>query len=286
MEHILWSCVFSEQLWHWMSGIFKCSKTTNFEEILNGAKGKSPAIKEVWNIWSFNITVELWFLRNSIIYEAVTINVEAFKQKIMRITKEGSIRMRGEMMGSVYDLQILLFFGISVIRSKAINVKQCFFKSPEVNQALICCDGASNGNPGMAGLGFVAKDNLSGSIGAASGGMGIATNYLAEVMALIVAGEWAINKHFQHVCFSLDSKAVLVAFSNNKVPWIVLSRWEQIKKLTRFITLRHSYRETNFSTDNMAKKGVLMKRGAVIYYEGKPQFLGKLENEDDMYFRF
>ncbi|XP_026378615.1 uncharacterized protein LOC113273060 [Papaver somniferum] len=260
MEHLLWSCDFSERIWHWMSEIFKCSKPVDFEEIMKGAKGHSPAIKEVRYICSFNIMVELWFLRNAVIYDAFVPNNEYFQQKIMRITKESSIRMIGKMWGRVDDLQILHFFGISGIKATCATVKQVFFKLPEVHQVLICCDGALKSNPGLAGFGFVARVNSGECVGAASGGIGLATNYLAEVMALIVAGEWAISKFFQQVYFILDSKAVIVAFSNNKVPWIVQSRWERIRRLIPYITFKHSYRETNFSADNMAKKGVLLSR--------------------------
>ncbi|XP_026459419.1 uncharacterized protein LOC113360088 [Papaver somniferum] len=169
--------------------------------------------------------------------------------------------MKGEMLGSVYDLNILLSFEISGVKTKTARVKQCFFRLPTLNQVLICCDGACKGNPGVAGLGFVARVSSGECIGAASGGLGLATNYLAEVMALIVAGEWAVSKQFREVCFQLDSNVVLLAFTNNKVSWIFKSIWERIRQHILAISLRHSYREVNFSVDEMAKKGVSLSMG-------------------------
>ncbi|XP_026452161.1 uncharacterized protein LOC113352566 [Papaver somniferum] len=140
------------------------------------------------------------------------------------------------------------------------NVKQCFFKFPARGQVLICCDGASKGNPGNAGLGFVARNDNGVCLRAASGELGIATNYLAEVMALIVAGARVVQKKYKKVCFILDSKEILLAFSNDKIPWIVVNRWNNIRKHISEITFIHSYREINFFADKMAKKGASCKR--------------------------
>ncbi|XP_026383645.1 uncharacterized protein LOC113279155 [Papaver somniferum] len=183
----------------------------------------------------------------------------------------------------MYDLHILLFFGVTWIQVHDTGVKQLFLKYPTQNQILICCDGASKVTPGLEGIGFIARNQYRDYMGAASGGLGIATKYLSEVMALIVAGEWAITKQLVDVCFSLDSKAVMLDFMNNKVPWIVVNRW--IKMCIPAISFRDSYREVNFSADTVAKRGVLLSRGQVQYYEEKPTWLGDLENEDALYFR-
>ncbi|XP_026417445.1 uncharacterized protein LOC113312927 [Papaver somniferum] len=194
--------------------------------------------------------------------------------------------MKGRRWGTMYDLHILIFFEISGIPVHVTSAKKVFFKYPAQHQILICCDGASKGNPGLAGIRFIARNHDEDYMGAASGGLVIAKNYLAEVIALIVAGEWAITKQWEEVCFSLDSKVVILAFMSNKIPWIVLNRWIKIKMNIPKISFRHSYREVSFSADSMAKKGVLLSRGEVMYYEDKPQFLRNLETEDGLYFRF
>ncbi|XP_026416405.1 uncharacterized protein LOC113311822 [Papaver somniferum] len=224
MEHILWQCDFSEAIWHWLCGVFKCSCPRSFDEVLSLAKSKSPAVKEVWYICAFNIMVELWFARNVVIYEVEAPSVDKLKRRIYRCAKEGSFRMRGKKWGNMLDLHIMLHFGISGVKVKTVRVKQCFFAFPSQNQTLICCDGASKGNPGLAGIGFVARNHYGEHMGSASGGLGIATNYLAEVMDLIIAGEWAMSKGLLNVCFSLDSKVVIIAFLNDKIPWMVQSR--------------------------------------------------------------
>ncbi|XP_026459802.1 uncharacterized protein LOC113360512 [Papaver somniferum] len=91
-----------------------------------------------------------------------------------------------------------------------------------------------------------------GYLGEVAGGIGVATNSIAEVMALIGAAEWAIRRQFFNVCFSLDSKAVL----------------------------------QDFGSDKVAKKGARLDRCEVIEYVEKPSFLGALEWENQTYFRF
>ncbi|XP_026410886.1 uncharacterized protein LOC113306125 [Papaver somniferum] len=199
--------------------------------------------------------VELWHTRNEKIYENAELNFEKFKQTILSYTKACGIRMKGP-------------------------------KLPRNGQVLICCDGASKGNLGNAGLDFVARNENGDCLGESTGGLGVATNFLAEVMALVVAGEWEVKKKYVNVVFSLDSKVVLLAFSNGKIPWVVMNRWNNIRRHIPRISFTHSYREINFSADNMAKKGVLLARGIVVYYDDKPYFLNKLECEDGIYFRF
>ncbi|XP_026419471.1 uncharacterized protein LOC113315406 [Papaver somniferum] len=165
-------------------------------------------------------------------------------------------------------------------------MKGVFFRLPQLNQTLICCDGAAKGNPGAACIGFIARQSDEICLGDGSGGLGVTTNYIAEVMALITTGECAVGKHLTDVCFSLDSKTVILAFTRGKVPWIVKNRWRKMKKTLRSITFRHSYREVNFSADQLAKKGITLGKGVVILYEGRPNFLRIMEQEDAHYFRF
>ncbi|XP_026378806.1 uncharacterized protein LOC113273275 [Papaver somniferum] len=142
----------------------------------------------------------------------------------------------------MYDLQVFLLFGVTRIKSQSTEVKQCFFRLPTRNQILIFCDGACKGNPGKAGFGFIARSANGGCVGDASCGIGITTNYLAEVMALKVAGEWAVKQKLLDVCFSLDSKAVLEAFNSGRIPWMVENRWRNIVQSIPSISFRHSYR--------------------------------------------
>ncbi|XP_026428587.1 uncharacterized protein LOC113324482 [Papaver somniferum] len=161
----------------------------------------------------------------------------------------------------MYDLKVTTDFGITGIPTHINCMKQCFFQLPTGNQILICCDGASKGNPGNVGVGFIDRNQQGDCMGASTGGLGVTSNYIAEIMDVIIAGEWAVKKRFTEVCFCLDSSAVLKSFINSNIPWIVRNRWNNLKKSICNITFKRSYREINFSVDKMAKNGVLLARG-------------------------
>ncbi|XP_026431656.1 uncharacterized protein LOC113328879 [Papaver somniferum] len=230
--------------------------------------------------------VEIWFSRNREMYEDQVPSSVQVKGRILNFTKECNIRLKGEWKGDLYDFQVLCTFGINNIPVKTNMVKECFFKFPELNQVLLCCEGATRGNPGQVGVGCVGRDSEGRCIGAFSGGIGIATTYIAEVMALVLAGEWAIKRGYINIFFSLNSRAVLSAFVSERIPWIVNVRWKIIKKKLRGIDFKDLYKETNFSATKMAKKGALMARGEWEHYDYKTIFLGEMETENTSYFRF
>ncbi|XP_026378825.1 uncharacterized protein LOC113273297 [Papaver somniferum] len=141
------------------------------------------------------------------------------------------------------------------LKNQPIKVKKIItvrFFLPARNQTLICCDGASRGNPGVAGYGFVCRDDQGGFIYAEAKGLGIATNYIAEIMAIAGAAEWV--------------------------------RWRRIKELLSNIQFVHSMREVNLSIDSMAKKGAGLERGEIIIFNIKPAFIHALESPEKIYY--
>ncbi|XP_026420149.1 uncharacterized protein LOC113316144 [Papaver somniferum] len=206
MMHILWECSFSKEIWNWLGCMFNLYAPTKFNKFIACVKNHRSAIRQIWYIRSFSVMVELWIARNLKLYENINPNAVKFKDKILNFTKEYGVRVNGVMKNCQYDLNIIVIFGIKGIKRKCATVKEVFFKLLQINQTLICCDGAAKGNPGAAGIEFIAKQSDGICLGAGSGGLGIIPNYVAEVMALITAGEWLVSKQLSDVCYSLDSK--------------------------------------------------------------------------------
>lgn len=86
------------------------------------------------------------------------------------------------------------------------------------------CDGASRGNPGDAGYGFICRDSGGGVLVASAGGLGVATNFQEEIFAIINACHWALSKGFLHVCIRSNSVLAIKSFTYGKVPWYALNR--------------------------------------------------------------
>ncbi|XP_026428318.1 uncharacterized protein LOC113324213 [Papaver somniferum] len=171
-------------------------------------------------------------------------------------------------------------------RVKHIKIQEVLFSFPTGDQILLCCDGAARNNPGEAGYGFVGRDSTSTVLIVVAGGMGIATNFMAEVYVVINACEWAISKVFLNICSRSDSKAVIKSFSANEVPWYVQTRWNKIVDILISCQFIHSYREVNSSDDGLAKMEALLPRGDKRIFLGRPSFMIRMENTDITYYRF
>ncbi|XP_026416567.1 uncharacterized protein LOC113312004 [Papaver somniferum] len=252
LEHILWTCNYSELIWKWLGDMFCFKNQKYFDDIFNFAKIKSPVVKEIWRTAAFITAKDLWFLRNKCVYEDASFFGENLKMRILKFTTECDVRMKALMWNSTYDLQILKKFGLKCRRSKVPRVQEIFFHLPSNNQILLCCDGASKGNPGISRYGFIGRNEAGECIVAQAGGLGITTNFYAEVMAVLCAGEWAIRNDHLEVIFISDSKTVITAFM----------------------------------TASLEKKGASLSRGEIIYFTHRPPFLQSIEIEDQPYYRF
>ncbi|XP_026428417.1 uncharacterized protein LOC113324314 [Papaver somniferum] len=175
----------STNLWKILKGAC-ATEESNFDEFLSLAKSKSPVVKE----------------ENS------------------QMCKGRQFQNEGQNVGEYVGLTYSVAFWHLRSKSEIYKIETTFLSFPSQNQTLICCHGTSKGNPGLARISFVARNHYGEHMGSASGGLGISTNYLAEVMALIIAGEWEMSKGLLNVCFSSDFKALIMAFLNDKIPWM------------------------------------------------------------------
>ncbi|XP_026399493.1 uncharacterized protein LOC113295370 [Papaver somniferum] len=142
------------------------------------------------------------------------------------------------------------------------------------------------GNPGAAGYGFLCRGDQGEFIYAEARGLGIATNFIAEVMAIIGAAKWAVQNNKLNICINSDSSAAIKAYTSGGLPWICQTRWNRIKEILINIQFVHSLREINFSADSLAKKGAGLERGTSQRFITKPIFISAMESPDRCYYRF
>ncbi|XP_026442360.1 uncharacterized protein LOC113341855 [Papaver somniferum] len=190
------------------------------------------------------------------------------------------------MWGSDIEDQILKFFQLHYSKMKKVRIIKIYFYLPNVDETILCCDGASRGNPGQAGYGFIVRFHTGEFVYAESGGLGILSNYIVEFIASISALEWALNNHKFKVILQTDSKACVVALKNNKIPLFLVARWQRVVSGLQSIIYRHVYREVNFSVDHFAKKGVYLPKGQIQTYNVRPTSLTHMEFPDQPYCRF
>ncbi|XP_026383854.1 uncharacterized protein LOC113279375 [Papaver somniferum] len=228
-------------------------------------KAQSSVVKEVWILFASITMMEIWFLRNRIVLDEEKVDSVGLKQRIKQLTKDYSIRMTRYMWDCNYDYQVLRNFDLGRRPTKIQRIIEVKFKLPEENQVLICYDGASRRNPGLAGYGFVYRSSSGEFIYAESTGIGIASNFLAEIMEVIGSAEWAVQNGKLNIIICSNSYVVVQAYMTGKLPWFFQVRWERIRSSLNNVQVDHNVREINFIDDSFAKRGAGLER---VYARG------------------
>ncbi|KAK4720334.1 hypothetical protein R3W88_010567 [Solanum pinnatisectum] len=129
-------------------------------------------------------------------------------------------------------------------------------------------DGASKGNPGLAGAGAVLRADDGSFICRLREGLGVVTNNAAEYRAIILGLKYALSKGFTSIRVQGDSKLVCMQIQGL---WKVKNQnistlYEQAKQLKdRFLSFRiiHVLRESNSDADAQANIAVELANGQI-----------------------
>ena len=121
-------------------------------------------------------------------------------------------------------------------------------------------DGGARGNPGPAGYG-VFIELPDGSIVELHGGLGIATNNVAEYNGLLAALKWAIAHGHGHVRIKADSELLVKQMrgeykvKNPGLQTLVATARALVNRLDR-VTFEHVRREQNKDADRLSNVGM------------------------------
>ncbi|XP_026417561.1 uncharacterized protein LOC113313051 [Papaver somniferum] len=204
----------------------------------------------------------------------------------MKLVNEGALRITGTKWNQNYDNEIIEKFQLGLRHSRFQYIKIYHWLPPEQDFVMFCCDGSSFGNPGSTGFGVVVRDSACQVLGTLFGGIGVASNYLAESYGIMCALEMAIQWSMQKIIIVSDSKSVLAEFAQGRVSWFLKGRWHMATRKLKQIKYQHCYSEVKFSADCMAKKGALLVAGERQIHMGRPQCLPRVEIPNVEYFRF
>ena len=121
-------------------------------------------------------------------------------------------------------------------------------------------DGGARGNPGPAGYG-VYIELPDGSVHELYGGLGIATNNVAEYNGLLAALRWAVDHNHQHVRIKADSELLVKQMrgeykvKNAGLQPLVARARLLVGQLGR-VTFEHVRREQNKDADRLSNVGM------------------------------
>uniref|UniRef100_A0A2N9FE83 CCHC-type domain-containing protein n=1 Tax=Fagus sylvatica TaxID=28930 RepID=A0A2N9FE83_FAGSY len=133
------------------------------------------------------------------------------------------------------------------------------WKPPDLGWAKLNTDGASLGNPGIAGGGGLIRDSNGDWVGGFARAIGVTTSVQAELRALKDGLMLAIDLGIPYLAIEMDS-LVAVEFVNSKtMPNVFLSAIVAdcrclLERFERY-TLHHIFREANGCADALAKAG-------------------------------
>lgn len=133
-----------------------------------------------------------------------------------------------------------------------------------MNKINVFTDGASRGNPGLAAIGIVIKDEDDNEILTHKKFLGEFTNNNAEYTALIESVKLLQNLkiEFEQINFFCDSELVVKQINgkykikNKDMIKLSLEFWNQIKLLNKKFSIKHIPREQNKIADRLANEAL------------------------------
>ncbi|XP_052190315.1 uncharacterized protein LOC127800002 isoform X3 [Diospyros lotus] len=138
---------------------------------------------------------------------------------------------------------------------------------PGPSSCILEFDGASKGNPGLAGAGAVLHAE-GGMVYRVREGVGIATNNVAEYRGVILGLNYALKKGFKHIRVQGDSKLVCMQVqglwkTKNPNMTDLCKVAKELKDKFMSFEIRHVERELNSAADAQANLAVYLKEGEI-----------------------
>ncbi|CDP02148.1 unnamed protein product [Coffea canephora] len=145
-----------------------------------------------------------------------------------------------------------------------------FLKVPPVSSYCCSCivefDGASKGNPGLAGAGAVVRAADGSMVFRLREGVGVATNNAAEYRGAILGLKFALEKGFKHIRVQGDSKLVCMQVQGlwkckNQNMAELCKVAKELKDQFQTFDINHIDREFNTEADAQANLAIYLKSG-------------------------
>jgi ribonuclease HI len=122
-------------------------------------------------------------------------------------------------------------------------------------------DGGARGNPGPAGYGVHIEDGSGGVLAELHGGLGIATNNVAEYNGLLAALQWAVDNGHRDVHIRADSELLVKQMRGEykvKHPGLqpLYARARLLVQRLGQVVFEHVRREFNKKADRLSNLGM------------------------------
>ncbi|XP_059078055.1 uncharacterized protein LOC131876630 [Cryptomeria japonica] len=149
----------------------------------------------------------------------------------------------------------------SLSRHNSIKRKDAIWSPSKPDWVKLNFDGASKGNPGPSGIGYVIRDQSEAIIGKMAKPIPPDTHNIAEFTTLLLGLKDCINHGVKNVTVEGDSETAINAIRKKTTPnWRLQALLERILEILNNLEhfkAKHIYREANTEADALSKVAAL-----------------------------
>ncbi|KAF6167881.1 hypothetical protein GIB67_027659 [Kingdonia uniflora] len=201
------------------------------------------------------------------------------KREILKKIQYTAELSKGKMNNNIQELQTIKILKVQCKANSSVGVQSSFWELPMPNEVKLCCDGYSIGNPGAASIRVVFQDSEGDVLGVFSKAIGTSTSFVAEILAILTGIQKAVARGWLNIWVISDSETAIRAFKMIRFPRSL--RYNGVSSRKTFGKSDSAkWRECNFSTDLMARRGSDNAEPFEEDYRGRPTFLTRIEMEN------
>ncbi|KAF9626403.1 hypothetical protein IFM89_033222 [Coptis chinensis] len=228
-DHILFECSFAQRCWELIAhNMQHHTRIANREEMFIKCRNESPLLQDLWKAASISCLV-------AVIYGNKKSSISSVMSQVRRAVNRANDRSKKHMHNTTRDLEVLKAWKLPPKLRKAPCTLECYWVAPPSNMIKVNADGCSRGNPKNSGWGTLLRDSNGNVIGAYIGGLGIATNFIAESFAIVEGISKAAELGWKLILVEFDSTAAVKSFQNDQVHWQIRAALDKVKELADWI---------------------------------------------------
>ncbi|GAU46013.1 hypothetical protein TSUD_401350 [Trifolium subterraneum] len=252
-EHLFLSCQFAQRIWSWLAMMINCSIDLTLAKALLLCCGWQRSHTRDVILSSIIHTVHtLWMARNGILFNNASITLHSAITKIRTAVKL-SASLSNCVVGSGSVLVLQNFMIDDVQQPQVSSILVCW-KAPCDRFLKVNTDGSLISATSACGAIF--RDKHGTYFGSFSCKINCQSVLHAELMAIILAIEQALERGWLHLWVESDSQVAIQASKNfSIVPWDLRNRWSNCFSHNMQLLFSHVFREGNCCADKLANHG-------------------------------
>ncbi|GAU50508.1 hypothetical protein TSUD_234280 [Trifolium subterraneum] len=275
--HIFFECEYAVKIWSWFANCLDMVlQFTSMEDMWSLCDlNWSPQCKVVISSALVNLLNSIWFARNQARFNNKLITWKSTITMIIANTSMSGNNSKKTSSNSIRDFIVLKKFNVIIHHPKAPVLKEILWQPPLFCWTKCNIDGASKGNPGLAGCGGIFRNHVADMLYCFAEPLGIVSSYHAELCATMTAIEIAYKMNWHNIWLETYSNLVVLAFtnSNTAVSWCIRNRWHNAMVLYNQMNgmVSHIYREGNQVADSLANHGCTLD--TFSFWQEAPEFI-------------